>query len=57
MLYAGTDPESYITECTSVYEEKRYAVLRQRDRERQGENEWGWAGVERKRETRRDRKR
>ena len=26
MLYSGTDPESYITEYTSVYEEKRWAV-------------------------------
>ena len=23
MLYSGTDPESYVTECTSVYEEKQ----------------------------------
>jgi len=27
MLYAGTDPESYITECTSVYENKQSLVL------------------------------
>jgi len=26
MLYSGTDPESYITEYTSVYEEKRPAM-------------------------------
>ena len=23
MLYSGTDPQSYITECTSVYEKNR----------------------------------
>jgi len=26
MLYSGTDPESYITECTLVYEEKNLGV-------------------------------
>ena len=27
MLYAGTDPASYITEYTSVYEDKKAALL------------------------------
>ena len=27
MLYSGTDPESYITEYTLVYEEKHYNVF------------------------------
>ena len=27
MLYSGTDPESYITEYTLVYEDKRAAIL------------------------------